>query len=120
MKRAAVSSYKTTMKSVQAAIELCTGTGDTAIDGEQGVKICDTNSDGNADASDIGNEKYPVMNDSKCGNGGVGSFVITYDIPGNPTTWKVTTSSDCRGCRLECTSGKCNYIEIPAGSCNPT
>lgn len=108
IKRAAVSSYKTTMKSVQTAVELCAGTGDTPSSGAQGDKICS-----------IGDERYPDMSNLKCGGTDVGGFVITYD---NPTTWRVTTTTaeGCRGCRLSCTSEKCDIIEDPLGSCNPT
>jgi len=114
--RAAVASYKTTMKSVQTAVELCAGTGGSPLSGMPGVEICDTNGDGSISAADYDKEAYPLI-DSRCSN--TGNFFISYDVPGNPTTWRVTTENSCRGCRLSCNSSYCSPIENPAGSCNP-
>lgn len=89
--KAAISGYKTSMDSVRAAVEMCTGAGGTAIPGAPNGPICDPDN----------NTKYPTIS-SKCGISGFG-----VSDGGSEGAWMVTTDTDCKGCRLECALTGC-------------
>lgn len=104
-KRAAIKSYMTSMKSIQTAVELCTGTNGTAQNGAPNSNTCNP----------ANGSLYPTVH-SYCGN-------APYFCVNNPTgnNWQVTTATnatcatswDCQGCRLFCDVNKCT----PVGTC---
>lgn len=98
--KAAIASYKTSMDSVRAAAEMCTGAGGTAIPGVTNGPICNPDN----------NTKYPVIS-SKCG---ISEFGVSNG--GSEGIWMVTTDADCRGCKLECTVTGCE--EAAGTECN--
>ncbi len=107
-KKSAIAAYKTSMKSVQAGMELCVGSGGLASSGAPSNPIC------------MG-VNYPEIS-SKCGT-------QPYFKAKNPTNvtmddWEVTTNVsilggfwECKGCRLNCTVTGCVEASAP-GSCN--
>jgi len=107
--KAAVSAYKTSMKSVQSAMELCAGTGGTITPGNPGNPTCGP-----------GSEAYPQLS-ARC-NSEVPYFEVQSP---NGNNWVVTTKEgsgagadwDCRGCRMSCTVEKCVYHETTPGDC---
>lgn len=103
--KAAISSYKTSMDSIRAAVEMCTGEGGTAMSGAPGARICDYNKDGTPDGSEL----YPILS-SKCGN------ISQFNTIGGEGNWAVTTNTGCRDCLLFCTVTGC--IEAQAGTCD--
>ena len=96
--KAAVNSYKTSMRSLQTAMEICNETGGTAVSGFPGDSICG------------GDEKYPKIT-PKCGS----DFQCIVSGTGND--WTVTTDKSCRGCKISCTVERCSYIETDPGDC---
>lgn len=106
-KKAAISSYKTSMNSVSTAVEMCVGTGGT-VQGNGGTPsgtICDQSS-------------YPTIT-AKCGE------APYFCVSGTATNWEVTTatSSDCntpwycKGCNLVCSVSGCEKHEENPGDC---
>lgn len=92
--KAAVNAYKTSMKSVQAGLELCTGSLGSMMSGKPGDSLCG------------GTERYPKL-PVKCGN-------ISFITDGSSF---VTTDGSCSGCRVECTVEACEIFEDHAGDC---
>ncbi len=102
-KRAVVTSYKTTMQSVRTAIEICAGTGGTLIAGTRlvGDPICAG-----------GSETYAVPAE-KCTHL---SYIVTNGA--TESSWSVTTSGLCGGCRIVCDAEKCvAAAEAAPGEC---
>jgi len=100
-RKAAVSAYKSSMNSLQTAMELCTGTGGAVSSGAPGASMCG------------GGERYPKL-PKKCGSGF--SFIISPN-PAVESNWSVTTNKDCNGCRLVCEVASCSVVETAAGDC---
>src|SRR3989344_738534 len=100
-RKAAVSAYKSSMNSLQTAMELCTGTGGTVFSGVSGTPMCG------------GSERYPEL-PKKCGSSV--SFVVSPN-PAMESSWSITTSTDCYGCRLVCDVASCSAVETAAGDC---
>ncbi|MCA9364834.1 MAG: type II secretion system protein [Candidatus Moranbacteria bacterium] len=93
-RKAAINGYKTSIRSVQTAVELCTGANGTAQDGNPGDPVCDSPS---IDAT------YPEL-PNKCG-ADTPNFTV---FPKTGVNWVVETDGwDCRGCRMECTAEGC-------------
>ncbi|HAV11143.1 MAG TPA: hypothetical protein DCX32_01185 [Candidatus Moranbacteria bacterium] len=102
--KAAINGYKTSMKSVQTALELCLGTGGTVFSGPASAFICDPDIAGS----------YPELS-QKCG-----IAEPFFRVTPSATSWSFTTLDgpggsdwDCSGCRLECDPEGCEEI----GSC---
>lgn len=100
-RKAAVNVYKTSMNSLQTAMELCTGTGGAVFSGAAGTSMCG------------GTEQYPEF-PKKCGTGF--SFVVSPN-PATESNWSITTNNDCNGCRIVCTITSCSAVETEPGDC---
>jgi hypothetical protein len=106
-KKAAVSSYKTTMNSVATAVEMCSGTGTgQAQSGSSGDLICNPTN----------GTTYPKIT-SKCGS------ELRFCVTGSGSNWNLTTGNSsclafvgCKGCRINCTVSGCTKIEEVSGS----
>lgn len=90
--RAAINSYKTSMSSVQAAMELC-GNGNRS----SGPNIGENS---NICSSGYDTVKYPDITD-KCGDMSYGAIIYGND------SWEVTTMDDCLGCKIICNPEGC-------------
>lgn len=111
--KAAVNSYKSSMKSVQTALELCAGTGGAILTGGRSPDqiICAG-----------GSEVYPQLS-PKC-NSATPFFYASQSSPGS-NDWTITTTEDsggitgwyCQGCRMVCTVEECIYFEESEGDC---
>jgi len=97
--KAAINSYKTSMNSVRTAMEMC-GDGNRVFANGMlnGSQICIV-----GESSSV----YPKVK-------GCGDLTFSAGDPGGGFEWMVTTSSDCKGCRLICTIEKCE----PSASSN--
>lgn len=105
--KAAINGYKTSMQSVRTAVEMCRISGGSIVTGAQAeADICNPGI----------NSKYPSFS-AKCGTAPY--FCGSVDAQG---LWHITNYSDagcsslwdCRGCRLDCSTEKCEGI----GNCN--
>jgi len=93
--KAAVNSYKTTMSSVQAGLELC---------GEDNLRFRDMSgiAPGNK-MCNIGYDstEFPKIT-KKCGDDD-----ITFEVRPVGESWVVTTDQPCKNCKIICTPGEC-------------
>jgi len=97
--KAAISGYKTSMDSVRAAVEMCVGSGASALDGIPGGLICNPDN----------NTKYPTFS-PQCGD------ISQFFVNGGESDWAVTTNTGCKDCRLICTVTGCE--EAPGTNCD--
>ena len=112
-KKAAVSSYKTTMNSVTTAVEMCVGTGGSIYASKHQLDpICNGVS-----------SAYPEIT-AKCGD----TANLHFCASGSPSNWTITTSTDpndcsstmgwyCKGCRVICSASGCTKDEQTPGAC---
>ena len=104
--KAAIVSYKSSMKSLQTAVELCVGTGGSAVSGEPGFQICS------------GEEKFPEL-PPKCN-----SNKPYFSLSGTTDDWSINVVNgqgsneiwNCKGCRIDCNVDGCQEATSP-GKC---
>ena len=104
--KAAIVSYKSSMKSLQTAVELCVGTGGSAVSGEPGFQICS------------GEEKFPEL-PPKCN-----SNKPYFSLIGTTDDWSINVVNgqgsneiwNCKGCRIVCNVDGCQEATSP-GKC---
>jgi len=109
-RRAAVASYKTSMNSVKAAIELCTGANETALSGIPGQATCNNNNGLN----------YPNLS-FKCESG-----TPYFGVTETENSWSVAAYTDtslsspwtCKGCWIWCNASTCTNTETIPGENN--
>lgn len=108
-KKTAVSSMKTTVNSLAAAMEICSASEGNFQNGSSGDNICST---GSADLL------YPEFT-QKCGD------QPHICVIGTSNNWSFTTYTSsscsslwsCKGCRPVCSPGGCQFMEDNPGDC---